>query len=97
MIPQPCPICNRLKYLIRYHITYSPERIIYACQDCNELEWKMRNNMLSFHPIIKYRIRKLYKEQGFRAKPMIKMIFKTIIVLTIIVIILAAIIANTYL
>lgn len=67
MIPQPCPICHKLKQLIRYHITYNPERVIYACQDCNEIEYKMRKHIgWVRHPIIEYRIRKLYKNLGFK-------------------------------
>lgn len=43
-----CPICkfNRQK-LITYHISYNPERTIYACKWCNYIEYLDRSGDLN--------------------------------------------------
>jgi len=66
-VPQYCPLCHHLKYLVRYHISYNPEVLIYACQDCNEIEYKLRRGFFQklLHPIITYRIIKLYRTHKF--------------------------------
>lgn len=42
-----CPICGRrFKRYVRYHVSYSPEFVIMACRRCNQVEWKLRHNLL---------------------------------------------------
>lgn len=48
-----CPICKKTKRLIKYHIQYDPEKIIYACQNCNYIEYNLRRG----------KIKRAYKKQ----------------------------------
>lgn len=46
-----CPICTKLYDKTRrpvvYHVHYNPERVIMACQVCNEIEYLDRTDNLS--------------------------------------------------
>jgi hypothetical protein len=39
-----CAICGKFRKMVKYHITYKPEKYIYTCRDCNFLEYLMRKN-----------------------------------------------------
>ena len=40
-----CPICKKLRKLIRYHISYRDNKIIMACRGCNNVEYRLRNGL----------------------------------------------------
>ena len=69
-----CPIC-RLFYnktdrkRVQYHISYEPSRWIFACQSCNEVEYRLRNHfyLTSSQEEIAHKIRSMgltYKPKG---------------------------------
>lgn len=45
-----CPICVRpydnTRRPVIYHVSYNPEKVISACQICNEIEYLDRNNLM---------------------------------------------------
>lgn len=47
-----CPICGTLYDLyrhkkVKYHITYNPQKWVYACELCNEIEYLQRSGNLN--------------------------------------------------
>ena len=44
--PYVCPICKKaVSWLVKYHVSYDPEIIIYACRTCNKVEHKLRKGL----------------------------------------------------